>query len=215
MGKLSRLWGFSISAALTMAAALTTADDSNGTHGMALFPIKGQLIASHMPLHSRRHGHQILLALESDNDKAIVELAQNTPFISLKPEEFSLNRLRNGDLGFFTGEVFNGHFEREGKVQLKSIQFRVANKLLDRPLTRKENGHYRLVHLNSTSLLIHEIASPPSFDQILEVTAGPSAPDSINTDSKRPVSEAHWPERLKEAGIVFRRQLYLEKQDFQ
>ncbi|QFT55660.1 hypothetical protein [Microbulbifer sp. THAF38] len=215
MGKLSRLWRLGISAALSMAAALTFADDSNGTHGMALFSIKGQLIASHMPLHGKRHGHQVILALESENEKAIAELAQKTPLISLKPEVFSLNHLRNGDLGFFTGEVFNGHFERDGKVQLNSIPFRVAKKLLDLPLTRKENGHYRLVHLNSTSLLIHEIASPPSFDQILEVTADPSAPNTINTDSKHPISETHWPESLKEAGIVFRRQLYLEKQDFQ
>ncbi|USD22905.1 hypothetical protein MJO52_07125 [Microbulbifer variabilis] len=212
---LNRLCSITIAAVLTMASTISYADDSIGTHGMALFSVNGQLIASHMPLHGKRHGHQLILALESENKEEVMNLAQNTPLISLKPEVFSLNQLRNGKLGLFSGEVFNGHFERKGKILLSSIEFTVTDKLLDLPLSRKKNGHYRLVHLGDTSLLIHEIASPPSFDQIVEVTAKATLSKSIDTGSKLPISEKNWPEALKEAGIAFRRQVYLETRDFQ
>ncbi|GAB2897229.1 hypothetical protein ACCI51_17540 [Microbulbifer echini] len=215
MHKFYRPWIFIFYSVLSLMPLPAFSDDSVGTHGMVLFSVDGQLVASHMPLHGGQHARQLIMTLESDNNKEIIKLIQSAQRVTLKPETFSLNRLRNGSLNTFRGDVFKGHFERKGKIHLKAIRFRVANKLLDSPLKQQRNGHYRLLNLGQENLLIHEIAAPLSFDQILAVTADSSTPKSINTRSELPISITHWPDSLKEAGITFRQQLYFETQDFQ
>jgi len=182
---------------------------------MALFSVNGQLIASHMPLHGGRHSHQVILTLKTDNQGRISDLVENAKLSSLLPEKFSLNKLRNGKLDSFTAKLFEGHFERDGKAYPTPFSFKVTDKLLDQPLKREGNGYYQLVQLNTLSLLVHEIASAPSFDQILVVSTNPSSPKEIYSGTEKPLSENNWPESLIDAGIHFKSQLYFENQDFQ
>ncbi|BBM02733.1 hypothetical protein [Microbulbifer sp. GL-2] len=200
---------------LVLAPASTYGDDSVGIHGMALFSVNGQLIASHMPLHGGHHSHQVILTLKTDNQESVSDLVQGARLSSLLPEKFSLNKLRNSKLDSFTAKLFEGHFERDGKAYPTPFSFKVTDKLLDQPLKRESNGYYQIVQLNSLSLLVHEIASAPSFDQILVVSANPSSPKEIYSGSEQPLSENNWPESLVKAGIHFESQLYFESQDFQ
>ncbi|WP_444930408.1 hypothetical protein ACJJIF_01030 [Microbulbifer sp. SSSA002] len=208
-------WALIISTSLCFAQApAVQSDDSIGTHGMALLAVDGQIIASHMPLHGGRHSHQVILGLEVTDRKDVNKLLQQHKLVTLLPETFSLNALRSGTLNAFSAQLFNGHFERGGKPALQTA-FQVTTRLMDSPLVQKENGHYRLITLKNISLLVHEIASTPSFDQILLVSAEQGAPGKIYSDSSKPLSEDNWPQSLTAAGIHLKKELYFEHQDFQ
>ena len=217
MKKFVLAWMIFIQSSLSpaLASAPSHNDHSIGVHGMALFSIDGQLIASHMPLHGGRHSHQIILTLKTNDHVKVDDLVQGSELITLEPEQFSLNKLRSGELKSFSARVFKGHFERGGKADQDPIRFEVTGKLLDQPLRQGGNGSYQLVQHNNFALLIHEIASNPSFDQILLVNVTPNSPIEISIDSEKPLTSKSWPEKLTKAGIDLKKQLYFESQDFQ
>ncbi|MCO1336920.1 hypothetical protein MO867_21565 [Microbulbifer sp. OS29] len=70
------------------------------------------------------------------------------------------------------------------------------------------------MRLENITLLVHEIASAPSFDQILVVNAGPTSSKEIFSGNEKPLSPNNWPEKLTKAGIHFNTQLYFETHDF-
>ncbi len=190
-------------------------DESVGVHGMALLPVGERLIASHMPLHGGRHGHQILLEVSSAAGTGLRSLIQDGVLVSAEPERFSLKALQKGEIGAFSARIYRGHFERGGAPHADGVQLQIVQKLLDRPLVEQKNGHYRLLHFGNTALLVHEIGTPPSFDQILEVESDAEAPSRIHSGSKQPLSKDNWPAAISDAGIRFKRVLYLETRDFQ
>ena len=192
-------------------------DNSIGVHGMALIPVGNYWLASHMPLHGDRHGHQLILLLDTEESNRLRALTKQAPLISLMPERFSLRALQQGELSGFTATVFRGHFERNGEALLQKVSFTVHKKILDLPLdgNEKANGHYRLVQIGDIHLLVHIIGATPSFDQIIQVSAERDAPALLYSNSDSPLSAENWPASFTDAGIHFRRSLYLEMQDFQ
>ncbi|WP_444957203.1 hypothetical protein [Microbulbifer sp. ZKSA002] len=196
-------------------SSLAQSDNSVGIHGMALFTVGGQIIAAHMPLHGGKHSHQVILELETDDQEEVQNLLKRNELVTLLPDEFSLRELREGKLNAFNAELFTGHFERGGKLALQAVTFRVTSRLMDSPLTRTENGHYQLILLENSTLLVHEIASTPSFDQILLVSTGHNFSSDIYSSSLKPLSKDSWPKSLTKAGIHYKEELYFESQDFQ
>ncbi|WP_444942233.1 hypothetical protein ACJJI3_09300 [Microbulbifer sp. ZKSA004] len=190
-------------------------DTSIGIHGMALFTVGEQVIATHLPLHSGKHSHQVILELETDDQEEVQNLLKRNELVTLLPEEFSLRELREGKLNAFNAKLFTGHFERGGKLALQAVAFRVTSRLMDSPLTRTENGHYQLILLKNYTLLVHEIASTPSFDQILLVSTDHNFSSDIYSSSLKPLSKDSWPKSLTKAGIHYKEELYFESQDFQ
>lgn len=192
-------------------------DSSIGVHGMALIPIGDYWLASHMPLHGGVHGHQLIVALGTEDAIPLRELVSDAQLLSLMPERFSLRALRQGELHRFTATIFRGHFERNGEVLLKDVVFSVHKKLLDLPLDGNEpaSGYYQLLRLGDTSLLVHRIGEVPSFDQIIEVSAGVGASKHVSSGRNAPLTADDWPASFTEEGIHFRRNLYLETRDFQ
>ncbi|AWF80704.1 hypothetical protein BTJ40_07675 [Microbulbifer sp. A4B17] len=208
-------WVFLICSTFSSAQELANhRDKSMGVHGMALFSVEGLLIASHMPLHGGRHSHQVLLNLKAKIPVEFDDLFQKNDLISLKPERFSLDKLRNGGLNNFKGQLYKGHFERNGKPTLSPVTFEVIGQLMNKPLSREENGHYRLIKLQDLALLVHEIGPTPSFDQILLVSINQDLPSVVYNDSGKPLSEKNWPKSFTKAGIQLKKQLYFESQDF-
>ncbi|MFA0811757.1 hypothetical protein [Microbulbifer epialgicus] len=202
---------------LVLAAPIVFAEEDNsiGIHGMALIPVGGELIASHMPLHGGRHSYQVLLSLDTDHQSKIEALSADGKLITLEPERFSLNKLRNGNLKAFNARVFTGHFERDGKPISEPIKFTIKRKLLDQDLRNQTSGNYILLNLENTALLIHEIGSVASFDQVLEVKTNGSLIKNVYIGNTEPLKEKNWPKKLSMEGISFKKQLYLETQDFQ
>ncbi len=191
---------------------------SYGTHGMAVFQLNNRLFASHMPLANSIHAHQVILEIELLKkdlaQKTLAALKQG--LVSLQPEPFALRDLQNGKIVQFKAHLLNGHFERGGKPFAKYLKVRVKSILLDLPLTAKNNGSYQLVSTQAGHLLVHRVAKSPSFDHIIEVYVGGTPKQtSFATQSSQPLSNNHWPELLSRQGIQFKRQLYLEVNDFQ
>jgi len=144
-----------------------------GIHGMAVVKMDGKYYASHMPLANSMHAHQVIFSLSlSASEQAKVDaLSKQTALVTLMPERFDLMKLISGELTEFSGTFFNGHFERGGQPAIKNVTVTVEKMMLTTSLEAEKNGNYYLLPVSEEKgLLVHNIGSGKSFDQILSAT---------------------------------------------
>ena len=201
-----------------VAAPLKAMEHAVGTHGMVLMKAADHLIASHMPLHHSMHGQQIIveLSVDSQYEPALNALLDNSQLVSLLPETFDLHHLAQGELIRFSADVFDGHFERDGKKLLSDAAFEVKQVLLSSSIRPVGNGSYYLLELSgSESLLVHRIGELPSYDQIIWVTRQePMITPQLLAWSKREPLGIDDFEAYQEKGLSNNEILYLETNDF-
>lgn len=200
-----------------------------GIHGMAVFTDGANFYASHMPLANSIHAHQVIFSFTVDPDQTIklsAMLAQKA-LVSLNPERFDLMELMSGKLTRFTGSLVEGHFERGGKTALDDVTIKVKEMLLvaDLVTDTNKNGQYFLVKTaEGEGLLVHQIVTSPSFDQIVQVAILSEPTDKPNTEPVPLLTitsgqqiDISKPEIIRAEGyqIKLGLPLYLETQDFQ
>ena len=169
-------------------------DDSVGIHGMALFRVGDQLIASHMPLVGGIHAHQVVLSIRA------VDNHQHSA----------------GDLRSFTAVVYEGHFERGGEPVTEPASFEIESILLSEPLLASPNdAYFWLPQGVGSGLLVHRIGDVPSFDQVILVTHSGERPvnELLTGAPTAPLTrdDTRW---LTRHGLTWQKQLYLETADF-
>ncbi|MBQ4810207.1 hypothetical protein J8M20_02620 [Pseudoalteromonas luteoviolacea] len=155
---------------ICIGSAVRAHDHSIGLHGMVLFSVDDRIYASHLPMPSGKHAVQFIFEaqLPTQYRAQLMPFLKANTLVTVRPETFSLNELRAGNLTQFSGDIFIGHFERTGKVKYMDITFHVQNVLLNKPVsTSQQNGQFYALGLgNNTCLLVHKIGKSPSFDQI-------------------------------------------------
>lgn len=214
----SRILGWLFCCLSLTSVAAPHNDPSIGVHGMVLSVVDDQLVASHMPLQGAKHAHQILLHLDvpADTHASIKSLVERRALVTIEPETFSLDQLRQGEMTHFEARLVAGHFERGGKTAKDNIEFSVLGILLDKPLSTGSNKQFYLVPLaGDNALLVHRIGQLPSFDQLIWLKLQTRLTSSLLTfDDELPVTPGNLPNKMAEMGAEYYRQLYLEYDDF-
>ena len=148
---------------------------SHGTHGMVLLRVENQLIASHLPLPSGKHAHQIVLQVSAKLPAPINQALREKGLVTLEPEAFALKDLQQGKLKSFNAKVYLGHFERGGQA-LGAVTVLVQQKLLDKAVGEAaEVEHSYRIPLQSGELLVKAIAGEGAVDEILYQAKGKAA----------------------------------------
>lgn len=149
-----------------------------GKHGMVVFGGKEGLYASHMPMFHAPHDFQVIIRFHLADRKVDQQLRQRltrTPTLwSLDPEDFDLLRLEPHHaqgLREFKAQLFEGHFERDGKKHFAEQKVVIEEVLLFQvllPQAKKQTeGRYRLIGKGSEQFLIKEIDRRPDFDVVI------------------------------------------------
>lgn len=149
------------------------------THGMLVVG-KEQVFLSHLPMFHAPHDRQVILSVELDAaGKGALQKSQTEStetVYTFVPDPFVLSDflLRLHPL---KGDLYRGHFEREGELIAKGItagkvQIVYAQKL-DHAAPVPEHAAYFAFGSASGHFLAHVIGGAPNFDQIVELEAGP------------------------------------------
>jgi len=185
-----------------------------GSHGMVLFNAGDTLLASHLPLYRPPHDYQLVyqLALPAAAQQALLTSLRSGQQLTLLPQDFDLRQMIEGKVFHLSAAVYQGHFERNGRLWLDNVQVTFARQLYSRPLqqlTVASAAHYDVINIADSHFLLHRIAAAPSFDQILLLQQPLAAPLIL------PVTDAATAlQKLSTKGI-HATQLYLETADFQ
>lgn len=157
------------------------------THGMVLFG-QQKLMAYHLPMFHKIHAKQIVLELEiSPELKAeLSERQNNGELLTFVPVPFDLEKFLVSPHSL-KGDIYLGHFEKDGTVIHESITMNVKEILMNEKLT-KNNGsglnNYSLVGTEKDAYAIHMLDGGIHQDQIFKVV-GPSLHLKSYMDSKQ------------------------------
>lgn len=128
--------------AMSAPAAFAAPPARTGVHGMVLFGGREGLYGSHMPMFHAPHDVQVVLRLAPADPRMSITLRRalrTAPgrLWTLDPEPFNLDRLAPDapePITAFSARVFEGHFERGGRVAHEAVQFQVEKVLVWAPL---------------------------------------------------------------------------------
>lgn len=107
-----------------------------GVHGMVLFGGEDGLYGSHMPMFHTPHDVQVILrltAVDAQLDRRLRGVLASEPgaLWSIEPAVFDLNRLVDASpLRHIEAAVYEGHFERGGRLRHRGVGFRVERVLV-------------------------------------------------------------------------------------
>lgn len=137
-----------------------------GYHGMALFSIDEQVMAYHLPLYVKPHDYQLLYKIELKEPAK--QQINNKKLITILPDKFDLQRLIDGETMVINSKVYDGHFERGGKLVLNT-EIKFQSLLYKRKVGASfvQEVFDTVTLSNNKQLQIHRINSQPSFDLIV------------------------------------------------
>jgi len=187
-----------------------------GIHGMALMQKGSTVFAYHMPTYAKPHNVQLLYKL-AVKDVNLLQVVRDNPLVTFKPDSFNLQQLMRGEKLAINGDVFIGHFERDGLPVYEQVTLNFDKQLYLRELNEVEVSgriqEYSAVIYNKKNdrLYVHHIQKMPSYDHVLHIDLDASCPTKIATSSAVPTQdEIH--RRFINCGTL--RPMYYETSDF-
>jgi len=161
-----------------------------GTHGMVLVSHSSTIFAYHLPLYHKPHDVQVLYKLDV-KDLALVQLVRDAEMVTIKPEEFNLQRLIRGEKLILTADVYMGHFERGGELVYSGVPLNFSEQLYVRQLNdiaeSSNSQKYDVVsYRKNLKIYIHQIQQAPSFDHLLHIDQNAGCRTKFNTSSAVP-----------------------------
>ena len=167
--------------------AAQAADQTFGTHGMALFGGQEGLYASHLPMFHAPHDFQVILQIHLADPAADAALRKRLDgkdaLWTIDPEKFELSGLApeaKAPRKDFRADIVQGHFERGGSTRYKGAKVIVDKVLVFRQLDGKPRdasvARYMQVGGGSQRFLVKEIDTRPDFDHLVSDHAVPGAP---------------------------------------
>ena len=168
--------------------------DTVGVHGMLLFGDE-PVYLSHLPMFQPPHNFQVLLEVALPPDVLAVyrsdrHVAPADEYYTFEPETFDITELTNGKRTAFNGEIFRGHFEREGRSIASDVTVTVTTVVhfaeLDVAATADADGstlRYLCFGRPAGSTSPTRSRTRPGFDQVL--TARPRS-GTVTDSAGRP-----------------------------
>jgi hypothetical protein len=208
----TKIWLVSL---LLCFSTLARADgDYEGIHGMVVFTHESGLYASHMPMHMKPHDAQIIYKI-SPGDPFLYFLAKDADLVTIKPQQFDLRRLMEGEKLTVKADVYMGHFERGGSLQYEQMDVTFLEQKYFRmiePLSEPSTLQvYDEVELDRGGrMLVHQIRGVPSYDHLILVYENIGCIRQFDVGLAVP-KEAFLINRLSACGSM--KPLYYETQD--
>ncbi|TMO42445.1 hypothetical protein [Pseudoalteromonas ruthenica] len=167
----------------------------HGMHGMLLFSDGDSLYASHLPMFYTPHDMQVVMRIELTNkqtQKSLHDaLAEQGGYWTLAPERFDLTQLAQaGEHGIwqFDGDLYQGHFERGGKLGFKNQGIVIKEVVLRNQLESKvvpRSVYMRLTPDNAdTHFYAQVIQGRPNVDRIFWVLNNKALPEKFSIEKK-------------------------------
>lgn len=164
-------------------------DATFATHGQLIFGTE-HIYLSHLPMfmydvNSHPHNYQVIIEVDLTDDgtdpkgKYVADRKAHPDIriYTLSPEKFAMSDLISNDtdqpIRSFKGDIYRGHFEREGTKIIPNVTFNVKNIIYSDKFNPKaenlENLEYLLFGHGKEIFIVHIITKPPDFDQVLAV----------------------------------------------
>jgi hypothetical protein len=186
-----------------------------GIHGMKLFNKGSAIYASHMLKLEEPHNVQILYRL-SVSDLALLQLVKDADLVTIKPDEFNLERLIRGEKLEINADVYLGNYKKDGMETYSDVNI-VFNKMLFAKVVTPEKSSKRQKYdvvqaRNNERILIHQIQTPPSYEHIIYLSDDVNCVTNFTASSAVPQqNEIHY--KLTYCGAM--KPLYYNSEDFQ
>jgi hypothetical protein len=143
-------------------------------HGMVIFG-KERLYASHMPMFHNIHNKQVVITFEVPEaiKNQIVKL-QEDQYLSFVPEKFDLEKFIAEPFDL-KGDLYVGHFEKDGVIALKGItlskpKILLMNKLNETDIVSNSES-YKFIGTKNDIYALHIIKKTTPVDQIFKLKA--------------------------------------------
>lgn len=161
-----------------------------GVHGMKLMVAEYNLYASHLPLYSKPHDAQIIYSLKGNNTPLIL-MVRDAEMVTFKPKPFNLQRMMRGESFTIKGDVYLGHFERDGFPTMQNVELIFEKQIYYRELKDLEPSSnfqkYDTIKIgNDAKILVHQIQQRPSYDHIVYVEQDINCVVEFYTSSAQP-----------------------------
>lgn len=145
-----------------------------GVHGMVIVNKGSNLYVSNMAGYAAPHNAQVLYKIEM-RELSLIQLVRDADLVTIKTKPFNLQRLIRGEKITIPVEVYLGHFARGGMRIHDSLDITFSKQLYVRMLeeleTKDRTQKYDVVEVGTDErILIHQIQTPPSYDQLLLIT---------------------------------------------
>ncbi len=186
-----------------------------GVHGMKLLNKGSSVYASHMLKLESPHNVQILYKLDVKN-LALLQLVKDAQLVTIKPDEFNLERLIRGETVEVNADVYNGNFKKDGFEIYSDIKIifdkKLFAKVIDKPEESNKRQKYDIVTLrNNERILIHQIQTPPSYEHLIYLSDDVNCITNFTASSAVPTeNEIHY--KLTYCGAM--KPLYYNSEDF-
>lgn len=187
-----------------------------GKHGMKLLNKGSSVFASYMFKLEEPHNVQILYKL-SINSVALLRLIKDAELVTIKTEEFNLERLIRGDEVEISADVYMGHYKEGGMKTYSDLKIMFKKQLLaakiDEPKPSNKRQEYHVIPLpNNERLLVHKIQTPPTYEHLIYLSDDVNCITDFTASSAVPTqNEIHY--KLTYCGSL--KPLYYNRESFQ
>lgn len=184
-------------------------------HGMVIVNKGSNLYASNLPGYAAPHNAQILYKLEM-RELSLIQLVRDADLVTIHTQPFNLQRLVRGEKVTVQVDVYLGHYERGGMQVFKDLTITFSKQLYARMLDELESKdrkqRYDAVEVGTNEyILIHQIQTPPSYDQLVLITDYVSCIKEFDTGGVVP-KESEMTRKLMYCGPL--KPLYFETEVF-
>ena len=186
-----------------------------GVHGMKLFNKGPSVFASYMLKLTPPYNVQVLYKLNIDS-LSLLQLVKDAELVTIKTEEFNLQRLMRGESFEVNADIYMGHYKKGGLLTFSNTKISFDEKLFVKVLDDLEESNnrqkYDVVKLkNDQRILIHQIQKPPSYEHLIYLSDDVNCITNFTASSPVPAeNEIHY--KLTYCGAM--KPLYYNSEDF-
>lgn len=150
---------------------------AKGTHGMVLFG-KEQLMAYHLPMFHKMHAKQVVIHYTLPLElKEKIQSYEGNHLLTFVPEPFDLD-LFLAEPHPLKGDVYLGHFEKDGEVIMTGVTLENTNVLYQQDLIKPQGlvNYYAFFGTPSDLYQVHLLDGGLPVDHIIKASVETSTP---------------------------------------
>lgn len=186
-----------------------------GIHPMVLLNKGSAIFAYLLPTYKFPHNVQLLYKLD-EKSTSLIQLVRDADMVTIKPKPFNLQRLIRGEKTLIETDVYIGHLDRDGLLTYESLILNFNKQLyvriIDEPERSNTRQKYDSIKINNNErIIIHQIQTTPTYDQLIYLSDNISCSTEFNTSSSVPSkNEIYY--KLSYCGSM--KPLYYETENF-
>lgn len=187
-----------------------------GIHGMKLLNKGSSVFASYMLTLKEPKNIQLLYKLDI-SQLHLLKLVKDADLVTIKPNEFNLQRLMRGEKVEVKADVYMGHYKKGGMLTFSDVSItfdeQLFFKVIDKPEESNRRQKYDVIPVkNNERILIHQIQKAPSYEHILYLSDDVNCITNFTASSAVPKeNEIYY--KLTYCGAM--KPLYYNTEDFQ